>query len=718
MFYKMIEKKRNAWLASTDCPVSDVIDYIERKGRMRDAQVEAIKTWLFLKIGCGCKPLAELFAGGVFNSMDIGALELSDHVKDFLRKNNAAAALYEYADMRSDPDGPPVSAQLVKTIKEAPERIDYSDCFRRLFYEVSYADYLFSLPMGAGKTFLMAAFIYLDLYFAMGQPKNPAFAHNFIICAPSGLKSSVVPSLRTIERFDPSWVLPESIATEIKNRIAFEVLDENTAAKRSNKTRNPNLQKINTHLQREGSSLLGLVAVTNAEKVILDSVEETDGQICLFDGTDDKRLANELRELIGKIPALSVFIDEVHHAASSADKAQERKLRAVVNSWAEKGAVNSVAGFSGTPYLEKPDKVPVSDALTISSGEITNIVYHYPLVDGIGNFLKRPRVMISDIADSSRIIELGVREFLDTYRDTTYPGGLTAKLGIYCGTIEKLEETVYPLVLRIAAEYGLPDSAILRFYRASTSKDKTKKKYTAPNDSQMQFDMLDTPMSGIRIVLLVQIGKEGWDCRSLTGIILSQEGDCPQNMVLQTACRCLRQVEKGRPESALIYLNKANADKLENQLRQQQHASIRELLQGGGRPELKCYDRTGHLNLPEIEFYQMQLTEAVETSETADPRAAIPQAPEIGAQSAGSVWESDLKLEKNNVLKRSNRQLDDEERGSTRTTFCGWLAGIVRESLYTTDFADLAPYEEALRGVFDRITYETPDGGRCFRSHT
>ena len=42
---------------------------------------------------------------------------------------------------------------------------------------------------------------------------------------------------------------------------------------------------------------------------------------------------------------------------------------------------------------------------------------------------------------------------------------------------------------------------------------------------------------------------------SLTGIILSQEGDCPTNMVLQTSCRCLRQVIKNSQETALIYLN-------------------------------------------------------------------------------------------------------------------------------------------------------------------
>src|SRR5699024_870224 len=116
------------------------------------------------------------------------------------------------------------------------------------------------------------AFIYLDLYFAYNEPTNPAFAHNFIIFAPSGLKSSVVPSLKTIQNFNPSWILPEPAATDIKRMISFEVLDQSKTAKKSNKIKNPNVQKIANH--QPLSELFGLVAVTNAEKVILDRIQE------------------------------------------------------------------------------------------------------------------------------------------------------------------------------------------------------------------------------------------------------------------------------------------------------------------------------------------------------------------------------------------------------------------------------------------------------------
>ena len=57
MFYKMIENKRNQWLLSPECTITPLMDYIVKTGQMRDAQIDAIKTYLFLKIACECKPL-------------------------------------------------------------------------------------------------------------------------------------------------------------------------------------------------------------------------------------------------------------------------------------------------------------------------------------------------------------------------------------------------------------------------------------------------------------------------------------------------------------------------------------------------------------------------------------------------------------------------------------------------------------------------------------
>ena len=699
MFYKMIENKCTQWYESEQCTVKNLIEYIEKTGQMRDAQIEAIKVYLFLKIACECKPLTQLFRQGFFNSIDLNEIELSKSTREYLFQNPAAAALFEYACLKND-KGEQVSEKLEKQIKKDPTGIDYNEFFRNAFYGVSYTDYLFSLPMGAGKTYLMAAFIYLDLYFAYNEPTNPAFAHNFIIFAPSGLKSSVVPSLKTIQNFNPSWILPEPAATDIKRMISFEVLDQSKTAKKSNKTKNPNVQKIANH--QPLSELFGLVAVTNAEKVILDRIQEKQGQINMFEESDDDkdRQANELRNLIGKLPSLSIFIDEVHHAVSD-----EIKLRAVVTRWAQNHTVNSVIGFSGTPYLDKVEKIKVVDSLSIGTAEITNIVYYYPLINGVGNFLKRPVVKIADIADSSLIIEKGVREFLDTYRDTVYADGLTAKLGIYCGTIEKLEEIVYPLVSRIVAEYGLSTDVILKFHKGN-------KQYKMSADSQMQFDILDKSISKIRIVLLVQIGKEGWDCRSLTGIILSQEGDCPTNMVLQTSCRCLRQVIKNSQETALIYLNESNAEKLNMQLEQQHHISLKEFSSAdNSKTTLKRYNRTAYLKLPKVEFYQLKINYDTLTVEKANPEVDIEKSVD-SAHIAGSIIKTtDLSMDANNI----SIQVDDAEYGTEYATFNSWIYSIMRSGFGTPSMTELNAYAEQLKVVFEKITYEK-DGSRYFSS--
>ncbi len=697
MFYRMITNARDRWFSSSACTAREIIKYIGQAGQMRDAQVDAIKTYLFLKIACGCAPLSQLFCQGAFNTLDLEQAEISSNTRDFLTAHPAAAALFEYARLKND-SGEQVSEKLEKQIRKGPESIDYETFFREAFYGVSYTDYLFSLPMGAGKTYLMAAFIYLDLYFARNEPHNPAFAHNFMIFAPSGLKSSVVPSLKTIQRFDPTWVIPEPAASEIKRLLSFEVLDQSKTAKKSNKTKNPNVQKIANH--QPLSELFGLVAVTNAEKVILDRIQEKAGQISMFEESDDEkdRQANELRNLIGKLPALSVFIDEVHHAVSD-----EIKLRAVVNKWAENQTINSVIGFSGTPYLEKAEKIQVTDGLSVSSAEISNIVYYYPLIDGVGNFLKRPIVKIADLPDSGRIIDRGVREFLDNYKDTIYPDGTRAKLGIYCGTIEKLEELVYPLAAGITAEYGLSADCILKFHKGN-------KQYPQPADSQMEFDSLDQPFSKVRIILLVQIGKEGWDCRSLTGIILSQEGDCPKNMVLQTACRCLRQVQKDVLETALIYLNSSNADKLNSQLQKQHHISLQEFADADPHKiRLNRYDRTKYLRLPKVDFYQLKIHYETLITDKARPEETLPAACEGTQAATGIIKTTDLSM------KIIERNVDDEERGDTPAVYYAWLYGIVRRSLGTLTMEQLRPYDCVLREVFQKITYQR-GAGRCFSS--
>ena len=595
-----------------------------------------------------------------------------------------------------------------------PQNIDFECIFNRIFYGVNYPDYVFSLPMGAGKTFLMAAFIYLDLYFARQEPDNPAFAHNFMVLVPSGLKTSVIPSLRTIQDFDPSWVIPEPAASQLKRELKFEMLDENKSANKSNRTKNPNVQKIAIH--EPLAELFGLVAVTNAEKVILDRIDKAaDGLFDFHDESEDEkdRVANELRNKIGKLPHLSILLDEVHHVASSATD-DEAKLRTVVNRWAEKGSITTVLGFSGTPYLDKKDKIAVTEEQTVATTEMSNITNYYPLAEGIGNFLKVPKVVKSDSSEREEIVEKGVREFLHLYKDTMYADGICAKLGIYCGTIETLETVVYPLVNRICTEEGIdPAEAVLKFHDGN-------RQYPAPQTARAEFAMLDRPQSRKRIILLVQIGKEGWDCKSLTGIILSQEKDCPKNMVLQTSCRCLREVTDASRETALIYMNSENYKYLDEQLQKQQHISIQEFQQGRKREDvvlLNRYDRTAHLHLPKVESYQMRVTSTgvIEYQVTDDTtREELSHATESAYIANPIVTEWEITTQ---GLQRTSTIADSGEHGSEIANYNQWLCRIAKESFGYLSVLQLNRQQAALEAIFNAITYTDAEGTTRFSSH-
>ncbi len=693
MINQIIQKKRDAWLASDECQVKELLSYMLKRGFMRDAQIEAIKTYLFLKIEHQAKPLAELFCTSVFSSLDVSELPLAESVKKKLIADPALLMMYEFAGLKLERDV--LSEKTLKAIQEKPETINASEFWKEYFYNTVYTDYLFSLPMGAGKTYLMAAFIYLDLYFALNEPENKAFAHNFVIMAPSGLKSSVVPSLRTIQEFNPSWVIPEPSASELRKLLKFEILDEQSSAKRSNRVRNPNVQKIALHQPFE--ELFGLVVVTNAEKVILDRVTLDSGQLILFKDSEDEKdkQANELRNLLGKIPNLSVFVDEVHHAATD-----DIKLRAVINHWAEGNKFQSVVSFTGTPYLSTREQFSVNEDLKLAMQEITNVVYYYPLTKGIGNFLKIPKVQVSTDRNRLNIIEDGLRNFLNLYADTVYENGTTAKIAIYCGQIKTLEEEIYPLVEQIAVEYGLnPSTTILKYYRGN-------KEYSLPAENEAKFAALDQPFSKIRIILLVQIGKEGWDCRSLTGVILSQTGDSPKNMVLQTSCRCLRQVEKDKKETALIVLNDGNAETLNDQLEKQHKTNLEEFQKAGSSnyETLKRYNRMEHLNIPELSYYQLIV----------EYRASIIKEPLNAGDSLASVAE---RAKQEEVLTwtqdfTGNRSEVDElkkERGQQALAYLDFINDISKSSFTEVSSRCLVPHKETVEKLYEQITYENEE---------
>ncbi len=537
MINKNIKIKKDIWLYSDDCTIREIINYIKNKGKLRDTQIEAIEIYLFLKIKGQNRPLWQLFSEGFF--IDYDSL---DEFEEWILKNSGTSklALYQFAKTELP--------SLAKAITDK-KYINYDSIIKNIFYNVDYSDYLLSLPMGAGKTYLMASFIYLDLYFALNEPNSKNFAHNFLILIPSGLKNSIAPSLKSIASFDGSWVLPDMQAQKIKKLLKFDILDVPKTAKKSNLAVNPNASKVNSILPNP----FGQIFVVNAEKVILNS--KATG---LF--AEDEIVENELKQKLALILNLSILIDEVHHAASD-----DIKLRQVVSWWNKQNNITTVLGFSGTPYLKSAEKIYINDTDFFKFTHITNTVYYYPLTTAIEKFLKLPTVKSANLS-KTEILTQSINDFDTLYKTKSYQDGTIAKCAIYCSNIKDLEEVVYP---HLVTKLKIPKDEILKFHKGN-------REYRVDANAELEFRSLDLSSSRKRYILLVQVGKEGWDCRSLTSVVLSGTGDSPKNMVLQTSCRCLREVDKD-DNSALIWLNESNAKILNEQLKKEQKSSIEEL---------------------------------------------------------------------------------------------------------------------------------------------
>lgn len=676
---------------------------MERHGKLRDAQIDAIKTYLFLKIACHNRPLWRLLYDGSFNSLtdqDLDNLPLTAASRRYLKSDKAALALYEYA-VSEDDCGNMTSPALAERIKSDPQSLDYLKIIKSLFYEVDYTDYLFSIPMGAGKTWLMSAFVYLNMYFALNEPDNPIFAHNFIILAPAGLKSSIIPSLKDMREFDPTFILPEPTASQIRAKIKYEILEEDNSAKNSNQIKNPNALKIQLH--QPFDTLEGLVVITNAEK-LYDRVAQSDDVLPgLADFLTEKEkndwvrttLANELRQIISGIPNLCIMIDEVHHAS------EEQLLRRVVSRWAAGGSFNSVLGFSGTPYLSSPERIRIAGDLEIKTDMLSNVVTYYPLVDAVGNFLKLPVIKATD-SSSENIVQSGLTEFLKLYKDKFYPKTGCAKIAIYCGRIETLETRILPLAASVCQQFGLdPSEAILKFYRSSK-----KEEFSCPSDSESRFRALDSEQSKVRIVLLVQIGKEGWNCKSLTGVILPNENSSEKNMVLQTCCRCLREVVNAKDEAALIWLNKYNERKLDEQLQHEHHTSVAEIQAPKAKLHpVERFSRQSVVKLPALSYIQLHFSYKVEYSDDADTRQRLNR---IKPEDVVSP----VVVEKHfDGSERIVGQAKDHEKLQP-VEYNHWLNLIAKESFFTITVAELRQYSDILQKLFDKVSCLSQDNVR------
>lgn len=166
---------------------------------------------------------------------------------------------------------------------------------------------------------------------------------------------------------------------------------------------------------------------------------------------------------------------------------------------------------------------------------------------------------------TNEFVDIAVERFL-TESSSLRPEGMLPKLAFFAATIDELTTELKPAVERALAKHGIPASRIL----VNVGDDKL-----TTNDDIREFNRLDTEASEKQFILLVNKGREGWNCRSLFGVGLFRE---PKSrvFVLQATMRCLRAVGQAQ-HTGHVFLSNENLAILNDELQQNFRISAEEL---------------------------------------------------------------------------------------------------------------------------------------------
>ena len=483
------------------------------------------------------------------------ALEMYVFVKEFMGNPQVYQMFDDWRNKRgnfSDASYYSLSKSGQITIFDAPTEKITDTLFKQMKkYREAYPNYIYALTMGLGKTILMATCIFYEFLLAKKYPKDKRFCHNALVFAPD---KTVLQSLREIMTFDKTKVVPPEYARVLDANIKFHFLDETGTVLHTIDDSDFNIIISNTQKiivkkkRKEETAAQTLFSGTSS----LLSAVYGDGEGDEEDAWDDTTLMDNQRfKKLCRLPQLGVYVDEAHHLFGAdlekqirSSGANKTSLRDTINLLAEYTSIVACYNYTGTPYV-KNQLLP-------------EVVYAYGLRESIWNgFLKDADPLGYENVKSEEFLKAVVTTFWERYGGKTYEG-LKPKLAIYAAGVEEAATEVRPALEKILADLGIPATSILL--------NVGDPKYTKDEDIR-HFNNLDVPGSegnDKQFIILVEKGKEGWNCRSLFGVALFRS---PKSkiFVLQATMRCLRSITNERL-TATVFLSKENFDTLNDEL--------------------------------------------------------------------------------------------------------------------------------------------------------
>lgn len=424
-------------------------------------------------------------------------------------------------------------------------------------YKESYPNYIYALTMGLGKTILMATCIFYEFLLAKKYPKDKRFCHNALVFAPD---KTVLESLREIMTFDKTKVVPPEYANVLDANITFHFLIDSGVTLHTIDDSDFNIvisnnQKIIVKKKRKEATPTDILF---GQSSLLSDLygDEDDGDNAWDDST---LMDNQRFKKLCRLPQLGVYVDEAHHLFGAnlekelrSGTANKTTLRNTINLLAESTSIVACYNYTGTPYVNKQ--------------VLPEVVYAYGLNESIRNgFLKDAEPIGFENVKNEDFLKTSINMFWERYGDKTYEG-LPPKLAIFAANVKEATDVVRPCVERILSDLDIPLSTILVNTGDSTvTKDEDIRNFN-------NLDVVGTEGSKKQFIILVEKGREGWNCRSLLGIALFRSPSS-KIFVLQATMRCLRKLTDEQLK-ATVFLSKENLDTLDDELQKNYNMEI------------------------------------------------------------------------------------------------------------------------------------------------
>ena len=535
-FYKESKGKiRNNYKAVT----LKYLDYNDNEKNpnafLRKPQFEALEMYVFIKEFMDNAQMYQIF-------------------DDWSKRNGIFANRYYYDE------------QGQQTLFDVYSPKQYHDYFLQIKkYSENYPNYIYALTMGLGKTILMATCIFYEFLLSSKFPRDDRYCHNALVFAPD---KTVLQSLKEIVTFDKSKVVPPEYIGVLDANIKVHFLEDtgttlNTLDGSRYNIVVSNTQKIILKRQRKEK--------TAVDKLFSDDIpgqSVLDDVLGILQEISDEAglMSNQRFEKLTRLKQIGIYVDEAHHMfGADLEKALHKggtatSLRATINELAKElesqgSKVVACYNFTGTPYVN--NKI------------LPEVVYAYGLQEAIRNhYLKDTSVIGYSNVKSKEFLKAIINDFWDKYGEKEYEG-LAPKMAIFGAEISEVDKEIRPVVEECLSEQGIPLNRIL----VNVGDDKLTKSEDIRDFNNL--DVAGTQGSKKQFILLVNKGREGWNCRSLFSVALFRS---PKSkvFVLQATMRCLRKITEEQ-QTATVYLSKENMDILDDELKKNFRTSIEEL---------------------------------------------------------------------------------------------------------------------------------------------